>query len=143
MSLFHICHHNMKIILFLKSRITVAIVIQRVFLFCIFKTNRGQRLLPKHLEARSTGSCVLENMLPYAAGTEGRMADLCLLCAICTGRHMHWALCSFSVFFPREGKFHYSLFVGETSIVQTWEERASMSEKDSGEAVLSCAAHLS
>lgn len=36
--LFHICQHNMKIILFLKSRITVAVIIQRIFLLrIIFK----------------------------------------------------------------------------------------------------------
>lgn len=32
----------MKIILFLKSRITVAIIIQRLFLFCIFKKIRDR-----------------------------------------------------------------------------------------------------
>lgn len=41
-SLFHICHNNMKIILFLKSRIIVAIIIQRIFLFCIFKKIGGR-----------------------------------------------------------------------------------------------------
>lgn len=35
--LFQICHQNMKILFFLKSRITVAVIIRRTFLFCVFK----------------------------------------------------------------------------------------------------------
>lgn len=48
-----------------------------------------------------------------------RMLDLHLLCALCNGKG--------TVFLPREEEIHYNLFMGETSITQMWEERASRS----------------
>lgn len=109
----------MKIISFLKSRFTVAIIIRRLFLFC-FQKDRGQRLWPQHLEAEA---CALEACVrpvwPALKEHSPPWEDNGPASAVC---RMQWPLHSFSVFFPREGKVHYSLFVGETSNAQMWEK---------------------
>lgn len=116
----------MKIISFLKSRFTVAIIIRRLFLFC-FQKDRGQRLWPQHLEAEACAleACVCpvwpalkEHSLPRE---DNRPAS-----AVC---RMQWALHSFSVFFPGKEK---SSIACSWEKPQMWGKRASMSEEDSG-----------
>lgn len=56
------------------------------------------------------------------------MIGLCCSAPYALGAHFQY--------FPQRREIHYSLFVGETSIAQTWEERALMLGKNSGEEVL-------
>lgn len=65
--------------------------------------------------------------LELSASTEGRTAGLCCWAPYTLGAH--------SQYFPQGREIRHSPFVGETSTVQTWEERA-LTGKDSGEAVL-------
>lgn len=91
--LFHICQHNMKITLFLKSRITVAIIIQRIFLLCIIFKKIGDRDCCLSIWRQGAQVHCLGTML--LALKEGWQA-----CA--AGRHTPWAL--LLSIFPREGK---------------------------------------
>lgn len=65
--------------------------------------------------------------LELSPSTEGRTAGLCCWAPYTLGAH--------SQYFPQGREIRHSPFVGETSTVQTWEERA-LTGKDSGEAVL-------
>lgn len=85
----------MKIILFLKSRITVAIIIQRIFLLCIIFKKIGDRDCRLSIWRQGAQGHVSWN---YAASTDRRMTGRpVLLGAIRPGR-------PFSVFSPGKGK---------------------------------------
>lgn len=120
----------MKILFFLKSRITEAM--REYFVLC-FQKDSGQRLSPKHLEARRHRLVLLGKHITLSHGhcmnavLHERMPALRLLCAICNGNRTHSQCVS-----PGKKKLHHSLFMGETSTAQMWEKRASRSWEGSG-----------
>lgn len=82
----------MKILFFLKSRITEAM--REYFVLC-FQKDSGQRLSPKHLEARRHRLVLLGKHITLSHGhcmnavLHERMPALRLLCAICNGNRTH------------------------------------------------------